>query len=336
MKYQGDIVIPASITYNEKSYIVSTISYGAFRGCTGLTSIVIPNSVTEIGGYAFNDCTGLTSIYIPSSVLHIGRNAFDGCHALKDVIIEDGDNPLELGWSYAKIDFYVRWEADFPSSSKSYYKVNESSRGIFSDCSLRNVYIGRNLNFKSHTGEEDDYQVPKGDESYVFGSYIRDFSIPPFMNYKEEFSVTFSDRLTSIDSELFKGCAGLTSIDIPESVTSIGIDAFADCTGLVSVEIPNAVTYLSGFSGCTGLTSIVIPNSVTKIGKSAFQGCTGLTSIDIPNSVTEIGESAFQGCTGLISIDISNSVTEIGERAFYGCTDLTSIDIPYSVTEIGK
>ena len=82
------------------------------------------------------------------------------------------------------------------------------------------------------------------------------------------------------------------------SVTSIGSEAFRGCFGLTSVIIPNSVTSIkySAFSGCSKLTSITIPNSVTSIENTTFYDCSGLTSITIPNSVTSIGSSVFYGC----------------------------------------
>ena len=143
--------------------------------------------------------------------------------------------------------------------------------------------------------------------------------------------------MTSIGEFAFRGCTGLTSVDIPDGVTSIGDYAFYDCTGLTSVKIGSGVTSIGeyAFCGCSRLTSIDIPDGVTSIGKSAFSGCTGLTSVDIPDGVTTIGDHAFGGCSGLTSVDIPNSVTSIGGYAFYGCSRLTSIDIPDGVTSIG-
>ncbi|MGM9855353.1 MAG: leucine-rich repeat protein [Muribaculaceae bacterium] len=55
-EYSGAVTIPASVTYSGKTYSVTKIGYEAFRGCSGLTSVVIPNSVTSIGSWAFFGC----------------------------------------------------------------------------------------------------------------------------------------------------------------------------------------------------------------------------------------------------------------------------------------
>ena len=78
-KYSGDIVIPESITYNNSKYSVTSLGNNAFWGCSGLTSVTIPNSVTSIGDKAFYYCRGLTSVTIPNSVTSIGNQSFFFC-----------------------------------------------------------------------------------------------------------------------------------------------------------------------------------------------------------------------------------------------------------------
>jgi len=154
--------------------------------------------------------------------------------------------------------------------------------------------------------------------------YVGNVTIPSSVTYN---GTTYS--VTSIGSEAFYKCYGLSNVTIPNSVTSIGYSAFSYCTGLTDITIPNSVTSIgySTFSNCTGLTDITIPNSLTSIGTDAFYYCTGLTSITIPNSVTSIGSYAFYYCTGLTNITIPKSVTSIGSDAFSYCTSLTRVYI---------
>lgn len=99
--YTGKVVIPESVTYNGKTYSVTSIGNGAFYGCTDLTSVTIPNSVTTIKGQvkwisgymggtypaAFEGCTSLKSIRIPDSVTEIEQYTFTGCSNLTSIII---------------------------------------------------------------------------------------------------------------------------------------------------------------------------------------------------------------------------------------------------------
>ena len=97
-EYGGDMSIPSSVTYMEKTYSVTSIGQSAFFRCTYLTSISIPNSVTSIKGGAFSGCTGLTSMTIPNSVSSIGSGAFEGCTGLTSISVN------ALNTSYVDID----------------------------------------------------------------------------------------------------------------------------------------------------------------------------------------------------------------------------------------
>ena len=85
--YSGKIVIPTSISSNGTTYNVTSIGSSAFKACSGLTSVSIPNSVTSIGYNAFYDCSGLKSLTIGNSVTSIGEFAFGGCSNLPSVTI---------------------------------------------------------------------------------------------------------------------------------------------------------------------------------------------------------------------------------------------------------
>ena len=135
--------------------------------------------------------------------------------------------------------------------------------------------------------------------------------------------------VTSIGEDAFKGCSGLTSIELPSGVTSIGKNAFYGCSALTSIEIPSGVTSIGdgAFQGCSGLTSIELPSGLTSIENYAFYGCSALTSIEIPSGVTSIWSYTFSGCSSLTSIEIPSGLTNISEAAFKRCSALTSINV---------
>ena len=332
---RGELVIPERVEHDGKSYLVTEIGGSAFRGCSGMTSLEIPNSVTEIGGSAFSGCTGLTSVKIPNSVTSIGDNAFKGTAWY---------NNQPDGLIYI-VGVAYKYKGEMPDGTSIVLKdgCTGLSGSAFKGCTgLTSVTIPNSVTaigssvFEDCTGLKSivvEAGNPKYDSRNNCNAIIdaeSNILIAGCMNTE------IPNSVTKIDCNAFSGCTGLMSITIPNSVTDIGDFAFYGCTGLASITIPNSVTEIgsSAFFGCTGLTSLEIPNSVTKIGISAFEGCSSLASITIPNSVTEIGSDAFKGCTGLASVTISNLVTEIGSSAFSGCTGLASVTIPNSVTKI--
>ena len=96
-QYKGDVAIPESITYDDVVYSVTYIGQYAFSGCSGMTSITIPNSVTYIGSYAFHGCNGLTSVTIPNSVTFIDEYVFYECSGLTSVTIPNSVILIEQG-----------------------------------------------------------------------------------------------------------------------------------------------------------------------------------------------------------------------------------------------
>ena len=339
-EYTGEVVIPDSVTYSGTRYSVKSIESSAFRGCTGLTSVTIGNSVTSIGWYALDGCTGLTSVTIPNSVTSIGNYAFSGCKGLTEVTIPNSVTSIGVsafsactGLTEVNITDLSAWcKIDFSSvySNPLYYVQHLKLNGT----EITNLVIPNDITaIKNYA-----FSGCTGLTSVTIPNSVTSIGESAFSACTGLTSVTIPDSVTSIGNDAFHGCTGLTSVVIPNSVISIAQFAFSGCTGLTSVTIPNSVTYIgnSAFSGCKGLTEVTIPNSVTSIGSSAFSGCTGLTSVTIPNSVTYIGPSAFKRCTGLTSVTIPNSVTSISPFAFQDCTGLTSVTIGNSVTSIGN
>ena len=322
----GDVVIPSSLEYNGTTYSVTSIGDSAFYGCSGLTSITIPNSVTSIQFGAFYGCSGLISITIPNSVTTIYGSTFYGCSGLTSVTIPNSVSYIE-DWAFYYCSGLT--SVTIPNS------VTYIGRYAFSHCSgLTSIDVASgNTHYSSIDGVLYNYaqdtliQCPGAKTSVTIPNSVTSIGSWAFFYCSGLTSVTIPNSVTSIERSAFSYCSGLTSVTIPNSVTSIGNSAFYYCSGLTSVTIPNSVSYIEdwAFSYCSGLTSVTIPNSVTSIVRRTFEGCSGLTSITIPNSVTSIGDNAFKGCSGLTSVTIGNSLTSINERAFYGCTSLSSL-----------
>ena len=263
------------------------LGYYVFEGCSGLTSLTIPSSVTEIGNWAFFGCSGLTSLTIPSGVTSIGDSAFSGCSGLTSLTIPSG---------VTSIGYYA-----------------------FKGCSgLTSLTIPSSVTW---IGSEAFYGC-SGLTSLTIPSGVTSIGNQTFYGCSGLTSLTLPSGVTSIDNGAFYCCSGLTSLTIPSGVTSIGGYAFWGCSGLTSLTIPSSVTEIGryAFYGCSGLINLTIPSGVTEIGSEAFEGCSGLTSLTIPSSVTSIGDWAFEGCSGLTSIYVyTKNLPELGFNVFFGC-----------------
>ena len=324
-KYSGNVVIPASVTYKGVTYSVTSIGDSAFDGCSGLTSITIPESVTSIGKSAFSGCSGLTSINIPESVTSIGKSAFWGCSGLTSINIPEG--VTSIGESAFRGCSGLT-SINIPEGVTS---IGESA---FRGCSgLTSITIPESVtNIGDYAFEGcwglTSITVASGNTFYDSrnncNAIIETSSNTLIAGCQ---NTIIPNSVTSIGNSAFYGCSSLTSVIIPEGVTSIGNSAFYGCSGLTSINIPEGVTSIGNyaFDGCRGLTSINIPEGVTSIGNSAFYGCSSLTSVTIPESVTRIGNGAFSGCSSLTSVTIPESVTSIGESAFSGCSGLAVV-----------
>ena len=290
-----------SIRKGTKIICEEAFRWSKFIGCRSLTSLVIPDSVTNIGDYAFSGCRSLTDIVIPDSVTRIGDGAFRGCKSLTDIVIPNsvtsiGDNAFEYCFSLSNLVI--------PDG------VTSIEDNAFEGCySLSSVVI------------------PDSVSCIGFGA---------FENCSSLTDIVIPDSVTSIGGYAFGCCESLTDIVIPNSVTSIGDNAFWYCKSLSSVVIPAGVTSIGAraFCECSSLISIVIPDGITCIGESAFCVCSSLSSVVIPDSVTSIGNYAFAYCKSLTDIVIPNSVTSIGDNAFRHCSSLSSLVIPESVVNL--
>ena len=323
---------------------VTSIGWGAFLGCTGLTRVdindiakwcaiefydddanpliyahnlylngelvtdlVIPYGITSIGHLALIGCTSLTSVTIADSVTSIGNGAFGGCTGITSITIPD--SVTSIGW----------W-AFGGCTSLERVEITDLAKWYAIDFGEGANPMSEGATLYLNGVKVDDSNLPEGIER--IGSYY-------FYGRSDITSIKIPDSVTSIGRNAFEGCTGLTSITISDSVTSIGELAFYGCTGLTSIKIPDSVTSIGelAFRNCTGLTNLIISNNITEIEFMTFYGCKGLTSIIIPSGVTYIGDCAFQACSGLVSIKIPDTVIDIGNWTFSDCDILERIEI---------
>ncbi len=356
----GELVIPA--TYN--GLPVTAISDYGFWGCTGLTGITIPDSVTHIGDAAFKGCTGLTTVTIGKGVTEISGYAFAGCTGLTDITIPDSVTTIG--------------SKAFSESGLTGITIPDSVTSMdvfaFSDCT--------------------------GLTTAVIGGGVAEISSYAFQNCTALTTVTIGEGVKTIENGVFSGCTGLTNVSIPNSITYIGEFAFHNCNSLScniysngkylgndqnpyvvlmgvtdrkmsAYEIHRNTKILFGnvFFQCHNVSSFTVPEGVIQIDGSAFNNCDNLASLRVAQgnavyhsdgnciietatktliagckesvipgdgSVTVVGPEAFNYCSGLTHITIPDTITAIGEQAFSDCSGLIQLTIPNSVTVIGS
>ena len=210
----------------------------AFKGCSGLTSLTLPATITTIGKYAFEDCTGLTSLNLPAGITSIGRCAFGGCSGLTSLTLPAGITSISD-------------EAFYLCSGLTSLTLPAGITSIGSD-----AFCGCS-----------------GLTSLALPAGITEIGGSAFFACSGLTSLTLPAGITEIGFQAFSYCSGLTSLTLPAGITSISDNAFYGCSGLTSLTLPAGITEIgsSAFSYCSGLTSIyVYSEKVPKIGSDVF------------------------------------------------------------------
>ena len=312
---------------------------------------VEPKEILE--GFIFDDSGNLTSytgtdseVTVPSSYSMIGEPT------TKSLYFENFDSTNEYMMTLINITNFR-----LTTDGGEEYIFDDFGEVVVS--SNYESYFPCTIEYKDYSNVTfttgSDYQVEGVVGAFAFNQTIQTVNLPDSIKNIGLYSfasstlkeLTLPSSLTSIGSNAFRDCSGLTGkLNLGEctSLTSIGDRAFRDCSGLTSLTLPSSLTSIGdyAFNYCSGLTSVDLSGctSLTSIGIWAFRDCSGLKSVDLRGctSLTSIEDDAFYGCTKLTSVDLSGctSLTSIGIWAFYGCSGLTSISLPSSLTSIGS
>lgn len=344
-RYEGEVVIPGTITYNGRTLTVARIGEEAFRQAP-ITSITIPSTVTYVGLRVFMDCDKLTK-----------------------VVIEDGDTPLRFYSSiYTEYPFgEIRCEMfhDCPLNyvylgRPVFYSTGGDDRyrnlnPFYGNETLREVVVGNSCTEMCDYTFRDCENLEKvtlgnslvriGKEAFC-GCVIQDVNIPNSVvtigeyafgrgNGSGPVSVNLGNSVDTIGNSAFYG-GNFSEIRIPNSVRYIGAQAFQH-SKLKNIVFGNSVEFIGdyAFSRCNELEEITIPNTVKEFGEYMFQECKSLVKATIGNSVPSLGRGTFENCESLADLVIGSSVSQIGRNAFSGCTALSSIYVNNSVPPTG-
>ncbi len=288
------VVIPDSVT---------NIELGAFYECSELTNVVMSTNVTELAVEVFG-FSGLTSFTFPSGLIKIAGGAFDNCLNLTNVVIPSG---VQYIGDYAFNDSYSMNSVTIPDS------VTYLGDWAYSGCiNITNLTIGNGI-------------------SSILGN--------EFSECTSLQNVIISDSVTNIEGGAFALCYSLTNITYGSGVgASIGSLRFNGTTNLKTITVSSNNPVLSSLDGVlfdknqTTLIqcpvgkagSYAIPSTVTSIWKQAFLNCSGLTEVLLNSSISSSGGNIFTGCSGITNITLLDGVTNIPFGLFYPCVNLES------------
>ena len=255
-----DITIPTDFG----RFPVTAIGDDAFRGCSALKKVTIPQSVTSIGDSAFAGCRNLDSLTINDAATSIGNRAFTECPLT---------TTLSLGKKITTIGDEAFYDCRGLTSVTIPPSVTSIGKKAFYQCiHLKTLSFGENIKTNIET---------IGDEAFYYCIELE--------------SVTIPQSVTSIGNDAFGQCHDLQSLTIKDAATSIGHRAFLGCTSLATISLGENIKTIgySAFNSCTSinLTNVTIPENVTTIRPGTFDYCTHLEYIMLPAGLTSFQDS---------------------------------------------
>ena len=292
-EYSGDMVIPSYIEYNEVKYEVASIGE-AFKGCTKLTSITVPQSIHSLSNNCFKDCSKLENIVFNCLIEEIPYAAFQNCTSLSKIQIPE---TIKYIRGYAFSGCSKLEEFTCPNS----LEIIEES--VFAKCTSLKAFSLNNVS--------------------IIGNSI-------FEGCNSLVSVDLNSMISVIPQSSFTGCSNLESVSPLNSVVRIESEAFKDCKTLSEASLPNIIFILdNAFQNCSGIEHIALGEGLEIIGKGAFSYCSKLESLIIPRNVEAFGVSMLSGCSSLkeLSFEEGNSPLSFLAGSYDGATGIQKKEI---------
>lgn len=293
--YTGDVVIPASVTYEGTTYAVTSINENAFYRST-ITSLILPQSIKYIGNAAMKSCTQLTHIELPGALETIGISAF-ARSGLTSITIPA--NVSAMLYNKNIINYYAGVFEGCTALTTAVFeegsKLTSLPENAFAGCSaLSSITLPDGL-------------VSIG--SNAFGRSSGNAYCTALTG------ITLPETVQVIGDGAFNN-SGLTSLRIPQNVTSFG--QFYACPNLEEIIVEEGVgnAFSSyAFEYLRKLKTVTFPSTMTEIPSYMFSFCSQLTTVNLPSKLETIGAGAFRNCSALETLDLPKSVTYIGEWA---------------------
>lgn len=317
---------------------VTDIYWSAFARCRSLASITLPSGITEINSSTFSECRSLTKITIPTGVTSIGDNAFQSCTSLTSITIPS--TVTSIG-GYAFFSCLKLASISIPSG------VTEIGSYAFGGCgALSSVSLPSTV---TSIGAYAFYSCDSLKKMTLPGN-LKSIGDLAFLDCTALSSITLPSSLETIGDNAFENCISLTSVTIPKNVTSLGNNPFRLCSNLSTIKVASGNTsyrtdssnalYTYDYSKLvtfpnTRTGSYTVNSQTTAIGAGAFTA-NRLTSICLPASATTLEDGAFSRSVNLSSFSVPEGVTTLGQWMFYNCRNLADITLPASLTSVHR
>ena len=329
-------VDPGNANYdsrNDCNAIIETATNTLIRGSIAAT---IPDGVEKISNHAYYE-NNLTSVVIPNSVREIGYQSFAFCYKLKNIEIPNsvtsiGSSAFSYSPNVEVIKVHIRQPftiSDRCFTGFSSYAVKENAT-LYVPFGTKSLYEQTDgwKDFKNIVEMEMDPDAPIDfADAEVKRICVENWDT----NGDRELSYSEAAAVTEINLEFYNS----DIITFEEFQFFTGLN---EIRGQYTTKAEDGDYYIAhqmGFAQCKKLEKITLPSTIERIESDSFNGDVNLQSINLPEGLVLIGEEAFRGCSSLTEIAIPESVVSIGDHAFCDCFSISSIFIPKNVRNIG-